>query len=625
MNSKLLKKEAIEDNNTIFINKYDINLTNNSKKVYDEKGHEENILLKKIKELININELEYVSNNINKLLDLKFVNNCKCFNEVCKNRVKFAKFGDGYRAILYVRLSVEDGDLIDNDISKSLKNQILLLLDEARAKHWIIVGIFCDEDYSGADDERPEWKLLLRFSENMWTDIVLCKTQSRFTRSMEMVEKYLHNKFNDWNTRFVSIIDKTDTNDKSNKKSRQINGLVNEWALEDQSENTRKTLSSMKKNGQFTGSFAPYGYKKDPEDKYHLIIDEQAANVIKTVFEMYKKGKGYQNIARAMIEKKIPTPSQYKKLNGSKYICGQIRNLEKVTWSKDTIRKILMDETYIGTLVQGKVEGISYKNKKQRKIDKKNWIRVPNCHQAIIDMNTWKIVKQKFHCRFKPTVSGETHLFTGKVYCSCCGKIFHRNIFNTKQGKRAYLQCRTKASTAGMACSNGDSIKIDDLEEVILKQINKKINKYYDLDILQSEYYKKRLFINTEKQLASYIKEKEELLKKAETKGNVFSMLYEDRANSIITVDEFIILKKKYTAEISTYKERIVQIEDEVKSINNKQNNSIDKNKLFNKYKQIKKLDKIIINEFISKIIISKVNLETKKRTIKIIWNICAS
>ena len=631
MSNELSKVGGNKKSNTIFVNKYDVNLTNDVEEYNNTKTHGDTVLLKKIKQLIDVSKLEYVSDNINKLLNLKFTNNKLCLKERCKSPVEFVEIGDGYRVTLYVRLSVEDGDLIDNDISKSIKNQLLLLLDEAKAKNWIVVGIFCDEDYSGADDERPEWKFLLDFAENKWTDIILAKTQSRFTRLMEMVEKYLHNKFNEWHIRFVSIIDNADTADKGNKKSRQINGLVNEWAVEDQSENTRRILKSMKINGQFAGSFAPYGYMKDPNDKYHLIIDEKVAKYVKMIFSMYKHGKGYQYITRVMIQKKIPTPSQYKRLQGSKFKCCQVKDISTVIWNIDTVRKILMDEVYIGTLVQGKVERISYKNKKTRAIPKAKWIRVPNCHCPIIDMDTWNIVTKRFKGRSKPTTNGKIQIFSQKVYCSCCEKSFHKNVYKTKQyGKRAYLQCRTVKKTAGMNCDNRKSIVTEEFEKYILKEINEQIKQYYDINILQNGYYEKNVINITRKEMQLLENEKKDLLNRTKMKDNLFATLYEDRVNGILTTVEFISLKKKYNAETSVYKERIIQIDNEIKDLSNSKTEKIDKKKLFEKYKNgVDKLDIVVLNEFISKIMVGKVHFDNEeqktKRPIKIIWNICTN
>jgi len=624
MNKELFKAGGSTNNNTIFVNVNNIEQAIN-KENQQTQDYKDQVVHRRLKELINISELDYVSGNINNLLDLKFQNKGSCLKDACKSPHRAIRDGDGYRVILYIRLSVEDGDLIDDkDISRSIKNQLILLLDEAIVKKWVVVGIFCDEDYSGADDDRPEWNTLLKFAENKWTDIILCKTQSRFTRSMEMVEKYLHNKFNEWNIRFVSIVDRTDTADKNNKKSRQINGLVNEWALEDQSENTRKTLTSMKKNGQYTGSFAPFGYVKDPKDKYHLIIDEQAAKTVRMIFDMYKQGKGYHYITKILNQKKILTPSQYKKISGSKYVCTKIRDINTVYWCRDSVRKILTDETYIGTLVQHKVEGISYKNRRQRPIPKEDWIRVPNCHQQIIDLDTWRSVSQKFIGRNKITKSGVVHLFSQKVYCSCCNSVFHRNVYNTAHGKRAYLQCKTRKTTGGIKCDNKASVKIDSLEELILKQINEQLKKYYRLYHLQKGYDKRLVLETIEEEKFILEKEKGDLFKTLENKSSIFTTLYDDRINGIISVDEFGILRKKYTDEISQYKSRINQIEDEVNEIQNKQSEQIDLRKLLGKYRHIKKLDRIIIDEFISKIMIGKIDPKTKTRQITIIWEICS-
>ena len=146
-------------------------------------------------------------------------------------------------ADIYVRLYDEDRNKkYVTAESESIQNQKSMLINYAIERSWDIYNIYCDEDYSGIDSERPEFNKLLEDAKNHKFDIVLCKTQSRFTRDMEMVEKYLHNKFVEWNVRFVSLVDHVDTLDKGNKKSRQINGLVNEWYLEDLSENIRRTF-----------------------------------------------------------------------------------------------------------------------------------------------------------------------------------------------------------------------------------------------------------------------------------------------------------------------------------------------------------------------------------------------
>lgn len=194
---------------------------------------------------------------------------------------------------IYVRLSDEDRDKrCAIDESESIQNQKSMLINYCIEQGWKIHNIYCDEDYSGADRNRPAFNQMLKDCEEGKVDIVLCKTQSRFSRDMEMIEKYIHGKFLEWNVRFVSIIDHADTNVAGNKKARQINGLINEWYLEDLSDNIRRTLHHKKIKGEYCCPYAPYGYKLNPEDKHKFIIDPPAAEVVKSIFEMYKQGMG---------------------------------------------------------------------------------------------------------------------------------------------------------------------------------------------------------------------------------------------------------------------------------------------------------------------------------------------
>jgi DNA invertase Pin-like site-specific DNA recombinase len=124
-------------------------------------------------------------------------------------------------------------------------------------KGWQVYKIYCDEEYSGADRNRPDWNEMIRDCADGKIDIVLCKTQSRSAVIWKMIERYIHGKFLEWNVRFVSIVDHADTAVEGNKKARQINGLINEWYLEDLSDNIRRTLTHKKRNGQWTGAFAP--------------------------------------------------------------------------------------------------------------------------------------------------------------------------------------------------------------------------------------------------------------------------------------------------------------------------------------------------------------------------------
>lgn len=630
----------------------------------------DSVEIQKIKELLNIIDLEYISNNLKTILSITKENSLDCFDK----RVNEYRVIDGnkrFRVILYIRLSVEDGDIIDGDVSKSIRNQLLYLLTECKNRNWQVVAIFCEEGISGADDNRPEWLRALRYCECGNTEIFLCKSQSRFSRSMEMIEKYLHKEFIAWNVRFVGLVDNTDTDVQGNKKTRQINGLVNEWMVEDQSINTRKILKNKKSNGLYTGSFAPYGYIKDPNDKYRLIIDEPAAKVVREIFSMYASGMGYYLISKKLNEDKVPTPTEYKRLQGSNFKClnSRINNkitykveknqtLEEIavethsvaddiveynklenkdiyegqilivpvrpTWHFDTIRKILRDETYIGTLVQGKGERRSYKDKTQVKIPEDKWIRVPHCHNAIIDKETWETVNARFknRGRTRPTKTGEVHIFSKKVYCGCCGNVFHRNLCHVKGGQQAYMQCKERTRTGGFTCNNNRSIRYDELENIVLEQINQQIQKYYDISKVEKEYYAKKIDNEVDNNIKILENERKQCNNQIAKKQRALTVLYDDRASGIIDVSEFSLIKSQYSIDIDEWNKRISQINNEIYEL--EKNKTIKKNQeeIFKKYKKIDKLTRVMVDEFINKIYISNIDPETNKRKIRIEWNI---
>ena len=191
--------------------------------------------------------------------------------------------------------------------------------------------------------------------------IILCKSQSRFTRDMELVEKYIHGLFPIWGIRFIAVADNADTEVKGNKKARQINGLVNEWYLEDLSENVRMVFDLKRREGQYIGGFPIYGYQKDPANKNHIIIDSEAAEVVRQIFQWSLEGHGKQNIAHMLNESGVPSPSRYKADHG--WTCSNPSKTDHGLWNKTTIWRILHNEMYTGTMIQGRRKKVSYKSK----------------------------------------------------------------------------------------------------------------------------------------------------------------------------------------------------------------------------------------------------------------------
>ncbi len=381
------------------------------------------------------------------------------------------------RAAIYCRLSEEDRNKqSQSDDSASIQNQKAMLLAYAAQQGWEVSGIYSDDDYTGSDRRRPAFNRLLRDAQQRQFEVILCKTQSRFTRELELVEKYIHGLFPIWGIRFVSIVDNADTANKGNKKSRQINGLVNEWYLEDMSENIRSVLTSRRLGGFHIGAFALYGYRKDPNQKGHLLIDEEAAAVVREVFTLFSGGYGKTAIARLLNERGIPNPTEYKRLHGLRYRQPGGRN--STLWKYGAISDMLTNEIYIGNMVQGKYGSVSYKTKQNRPRPRESWYIVPGTHEPIIDRELWDRVQRRIAQRAKPFAGGTIGPFAGIARCANCGYAMR----SSKTRGRHYLQCPSRY-IAKEACI-GSFIAVDWLEQLVLSELRRLTEAYLDTEAL---------------------------------------------------------------------------------------------------------------------------------------------
>ncbi|MGN0973798.1 MAG: recombinase family protein [Bacilli bacterium] len=515
---------------------------------------------------------------------------------------------------MYLRLSDEDKhkNHIDDD-SESIKNQRNLLLEEIK-KHpeYILVDEYSDEDLSGAGTYRPEFERLIKDCKNKKLDIVLCKSQSRFSRDMEIIEKYLHNKFLEWNVRFISLSDNADTANIGNKKSRQINGLVNEWYLEDVSNNIRSAFKAKMKNGEFISPFAPFGYEISKINNNKLIVDKEASEIVKKIFQLYIEGFGFGGIAKYLNEKNIPSPSLYKFQKGIKLNIVSNRSRKDIKWSNNAIKNILKNEVYLGHLIQGKRTTISYKNHKIKRKDKSEWIKYENTHPSIIDKYTFNkvqnIMKQKIRTAKNSYI---IHNLSGKVFClECKSKMRKKN-----SSKHNYLVCSNYS--INKKCTNVKSIRYDELEKIILKEINKQIEKFYDENALKIKFnHNKEL--NVKHNINNMYKQYNNINNKIIEINNYIKNLYEDKVNDIITNEQFCLFSSQYNNDLKKYKSQINLIKNNIELYKN--NNYLNFNHFFNKV-GFKELNRIIVEEFIKKIYIGHIDLDTTQRDIIIEWN----
>ena len=323
----------------------------------------------------------------------------------------------------YLRLSREDGDKLESD---SIRNQRSLINDFVKQHPEItLVDEYVDDGYSGTNFERPAFKRLLEDVKKKKINCIIVKDLSRFGRNYIETGRYLERIFPFMGVRFIAINDHYDSAEENDDKGRILipfNNLINDTYCRDISMRVRSQLDVKRKNGQFIGSFAGYGFQKDPENKNHLIIDEYAAEIVRFIFNLKMGGYSSQRIATKLNEMGVLPPLEYKRSRGMKYNSG-FRSGANPKWAVTTVNRILTNELNTGTRVQGKNRKINYKVKECRPVAEENWIRVEKTHEAIIAEEIFQYVQSllELDTRTAP-VEDSVYLFSGFLLCGDCGQ-----------------------------------------------------------------------------------------------------------------------------------------------------------------------------------------------------------
>ncbi len=515
------------------------------------------------------------------------------------------------KVAIYCRLSEEDRNKqFETDDSNSIQNQKSMLLQYAMEHEWELYNIYSDDDYTGSDRRRPGFNHLLKDAEQRKFDIILCKTQSRFTRELELVEKYIHGLFPVWGIRFISIVDNADTANKGNKKSRQINGLVNEWYLEDMSENIRSVLTNRRKNGFHIGAFALYGYKKDPDKKGHLIIDEEAAAVVREVFTLFSQGYGKTAIARMLNDRGIPNPTEYKRLHGLRYRQPKMKN--SALWKYSAISDMLTNEIYIGNMVQGKYGSVSYKTKQNKPRPKSEWYIVEGTHEPIIEQELWNRVQALVAQRAKPFDVGTIGLFAKKARCANCGYTMR----SSKNHNKRYLQCSNR-HIAKDACI-GSFISVDKLERLVIDELNRLSAEYLDKNELEQNI---EFCDNLQGQKNRLLSDLTIYQKKITEYSKGIQELYMDKVRGLISESDYVNMSKDFTTERERLERVIAEVENQLAEIEEKQTAGDNRRELIEQYTNLEHLTREIVETLIDYVSVGKRIPGTRDVPIEIHWS----
>ena len=489
---------------------------------------------------------------------------------------------------IYMRLSKDDGDKAE---SESISNQRKLLKRYAEDIGIKINKEYVDDGYSGTNFNRPKFKEMISDVKLKKIDTIIVKDLSRFARESVEASEYIEKFFPEHDVRFIAVLDNIDTYlDSLANVLIEFKLYNNQKFAKDVSDKLKKSKRSNMEKGLYMGTYAPYGYKKDPNNKGKLVVDKNSSRIVKKIYNMYIDGKSSQYIAKYLNSKKIKTPAEYYHITPNKKT-----NMYGI-WKRTQILRILKNEVYIGNTVRNVVNKISYREKKKRQTNKDEWIITKNTHEPIIDKCNFEKVHEILNSKRKTTnVKVHNYLFRPYMRCAKCGRKLN---FNVRSDKVVTINC----PKSDMNCCGKYYYNYFKLEKEIINNIKGHYKKLFDLVSAEDDIILKKN--------KDYLKNIDEKLKKLNydynrVNDNIDS-LYMKKLDNLINDEDYLkdtkILKEKrdnIQNEINKYndlksninEENILELKKNIQQENNIINNNI-KEEL---------IEKLIYNILISK------------------------
>lgn len=504
-----------------------------------------------------------------------------------------------YKAALYCRLSVDDGNFGG---SVSIETQKILLEQYCKDHKITDYKFYCDDGCSGTNFDRPSFKKMLSDIDEGKINLVIVKYLSRFGRNYVEAGMYVQ-RFTDSNIRFIAADDKYDSLVNSDDLLFPIKNVVNEMYARDVSKKTKAAKKAKARDGQFIGSKAPFGYKIDPNDRHHLIVDEPAAQVVKRIFRLASEGVGYNKMAKIFREEKVLTPIAYFNLNNPDYFKSDYWRKE-FDWHVTSIRAILNNEVYLGKLVYGKQRNKSMKSKEKVRNPKEDWIVVENCHEPIITQELWDTVHKILNAKHRPAKAGEVQMFAGLLYCSDCGHCLTYSQKQRKDGSYHGAYSCWMYKTHGKEYCASHYITFDTIYELVLIDIQRNLFQYRKNTDKFKSILSRKYQSDSQKQAEQITLEYEQKQKRCEELDKIISRLYEDNVLGRIGDERYESMSQSYELEQVEIKKALPILKskiDELKKQSDCADNFIN---VIKKYTIIDKLDAAILNELIDKIVV---------------------
>ena len=473
-----------------------------------------------------------------------------------------------YNVALYLRLSRDDNE--GNSESMSISNQRAMLKDYVQERGWSISDIYIDDGYTGTNFNRPDFQRMIADINEGRINCVVTKDLSRFGRNYAQVGYYTEEFFLEKDVRFIAINDNVDTMRDDNDIA-PFKNILNEMYAKDISRKIKSARKVNARQGKFMGSQVPYGYKRSPEDKHQLIIDEVVAPYVRMVFDMVSKGYSKREITEKLNIEQVPSPGAYYYMRENK---TPSKPLSTLTWNSGTITAMVRNPVYKGDMVQGKRKVVSFKTKRRAVVPEDDWIIVEDTHEGIVSKELWasaQISQRKYSTRV--VKDRAENLFGGMIRCADCGSAmsFSKQYQNGKT--KHFYKCTRYNSHGKEACSS-HRIPADLLNEIVLRDIQKNAR----LVAAERTRLEERLFLlrsNVERDTAS--SQRKSIGKKEHRVieiGVLIKKLFEEKVSGNLPDDVYLEMLAQYkeeketlTREIETLKSNLEQTQNVIADI----------------------------------------------------------
>ena len=521
------------------------------------------------------------------------------------------------KTALYCRLSQDDG--IEGD-SNSIQNQKTILQKFAEDHHFPSPCFYVDDGFSGGNFQRPAFQQMISDMENGEIGIIVTKDLSRLGRNQLHTGLYIEERFPMFGVRYIAINDNVDTDSSESNDLMPFKNLFNEWFIRDTSRKIRAVLKAKAERGERLGTRTPYGYRKDPDTK-KLIVDDEAATIVRRIFAMCAGGSGPSQIARILKKEQILTPTMYAYTKYGMTHTG-LDTQRPYHWSGDTVADMLENEIYLGNTVNMKHSSRSYKDKRRVEHPREECLVFENTHPALITREVWDMVQRVRKNKRRLTKMEEQNKYSGLVFCADCGSNMVLHRAHTMSASYNHFTCRTYKKD-GEACT-GHYIRECVLDEIVLEDLRRVTSAAREHPEKLAAYIGGKQSAELQREIRRQEKELAAMRKRKAELDAIFKKLYEDSVLGRITTEQFQMLSGSYTEEQNRITVGIPQKENEIQRLRETVSGTdsfLDKAK---RYTDITELTPELLRLFIEKIVVHEKEVKWSKhapQTVEIHYN----